>query len=272
MITIVTDSTAYISSDEARALGTCVVPMNYTVNGMPYQETYTDRNGGFVRLLGTASSPPTTSQVSVPAFTSAFEQYTRGSGEVVCVTISSRLSGTYGSAVAAARETRGKVAVVDSLTTAGGIYLLILEARRLADSGMNADEIASALETVRDEITTVFSVEDMNPLRRSGRIGIVRQSVGTMLNIKPILRCSQGAVVSECLARGKTEQLRALTALMPEKINHALVHSFGGGADAQALYNEIARTHPEAELGNRTLGPVLGVHLGLGVLAAVWRA
>ncbi len=99
--------------------------------------------------------------------------------EVLCIVISSRLSGTFSSACAAAREVAPEhIHVLDSLSTAGGMYLLVEHARRLAECGLSLSQVAAVLESRRQGIHTAFSVDDMEALRRSGRIGLVRRSFG----------------------------------------------------------------------------------------------
>ena len=80
------------------------------------------------------------------------------------------------------------------LTTAGGLLLMVRAARRLIDVGFSLEETARKIEAMRDAVNIRFSVGDMTPLRRSGRLGPVRQSVGTILNIRPILTCRKGSV------------------------------------------------------------------------------
>ena len=81
------------------------------------------------------------------------------------------------------------------------MYMLVEKARAMALAGASVEEIAEELQDLRSKITIAFSVDDMTPLRNSGRLGIVRQSVGTVLNLKPMLKCVDGAVISDGMAR-----------------------------------------------------------------------
>ena len=133
MIVLVTDSTAYISAAEAAALGVMVLPMTYSVDAQaPVNERYVDDNGDFERLIRENPTTLRTSQVSFVRFQSAFEELRAAGHQILCMTISSRLSGTYGNAFNAARELPGDgIRVVDSLSTGGGLTLLLREARRI---------------------------------------------------------------------------------------------------------------------------------------------
>ena len=202
---------------------------------------------------------------------STFEELLRQGFEILCLTISSHLSGTYSSASIAAREIGSrKIRVVDSLTTGGGLYLLVKEAKLRTLTGMSMEEIALQIENLREKVAIAFSVDDMTPLRKSGRLGIVRQSVGTILNLKPLLLCENGSIVSIGSARGQYEQIRQLIAEVPSQIKDGIVHFIGDSRAAQKTADEMKRLKLTDETQLRPLGPVLGIHLGIGVLGIAW--
>lgn len=271
MITIVTDSTSNMSEKTAVSLGISVIPMSYTVSGRIYNETAGDNNELLCNLSSQNIMQSSTSQISVCSFQNAFKQLIDKGHEVLCIVISSRLSGTYSSACIAAKQfPEGKIAVVDSLTTAGGLYFLIEKAAQLAAQGLNLNEIASEINVLRNKVGIVFSVENMDNLRRSGRIGVVRQSVGNILNIRPILMLKDGAVVSSALARGKNEQIKELVQRVPEKTKKLIVHYVSNSDMYKNLLIETRTAFPEADIFIHRLGPVLAIHLGLNVLGIAW--
>jgi len=263
MITIVTDSSSYFKKSEAQELGIKVVPINYTVDGQNFWETYRDQNGDFESLLK-GSRVYTTAHPNMSAFLSAFEEELHNGNEVLCITISSRLSGTYGTAHAAAKQTENEnIAVFDSLFTGGGLYLLIKEARKLIDSGLGLNEVLSELPAIRDKITVSFSVDDMTPLRNSGRIGFVRMSVATYLNIKPILLCKDGAVVSDSVAHGSKEIIKKMTERLSVDTQEVVINYIGDNRMATNIYHVIKEATPDMPVALQNIGPVLGIHLGL---------
>jgi len=267
MITIVTDSTAYLKKAEAQALGARIVPNNYSVSGQTYSESFSDQNGDFENLLR-GGGKYGTSHPSLAAFISCFEEELHKGNEVLCLTMSSRLSGSYSTAYMAAKQTESPgVAVFDSQFTAGGLYLLIKEARKLIEGGMGLQEVMKALPAVRDRITIAFSVDDMAPLRSSGRIGFVRMSVGTFLNIKPILLCKDGAVISDSIARGNTEIIKSLVGKLNGDAQEAVISYIGDNRLASNLYHVIKDTFSQVPTSLQKIGPVLGIHLGLKVVA-----
>jgi len=266
MITIVTDSSSYFKKGEARQLGVKVIPINYSVDGQSYNESFSDRNGDFENLLK-GKGDYTTSHPNISAFLSCFDEEIRKNNEILCITISSRLSGTYGTAHMAAKQTESKnIAVFDSLFTAGGLYLLVKEARKLIEKGLTLEEILEKLPAIRDRITIAFSVDDMTPLRKSGRIGFVRMSVGTFLNIKPILLCEDGSIISDSIARGNTEIIKRFVAKITANTQEVVISYIGDNRLASNLYHVINDAFPNASMTLQKIGPVLGMHLGLKVI------
>ncbi len=266
MITIITDSSAYFKKEEAKKAGVRIVPMSYSVNGRNYFETYSDLNGDFESLLSD-SGKFSTSHPNFSSFLSCFEEELRLGNEVLCITISSRLSGTYSTAYMAARQTESKnIQMFDSQLTAGGLHILVKEARKLADEGVSLPELVNMLPAIRDKITIAFSVDDMTPLRNSGRIGFVRMSVGTILNRKPILLCKEGVVVADEIARGGMEMLKKLFQKVDGKAKEIIINYIGNERMAISLYNLVREAFPAAELKLQKGGPVLGIHLGLQVV------
>ncbi len=271
MIAIVTDSTISITREEAERLGVFIVSDQYSVNGRTYLEGFADENGAFEERIFREPELCKTSQPPVSSFVQVFEELRDKAMEVLCIVISSRLSGTYSSACIAAREVdRANIAVVDSLSTSGGLWLLAKAARKLIDAGNSLEQTAKRLEAMRDKAGIVFSVNDMAALRRSGRLGVVPQSVGTVLNIRPILMCIKGTIVARGTARGTAERVKALVSRVPQAAKEIAVHHLGERESVEPLYQAVLRRFPEASVQVAKLGPVLGIHLGAGTVGVSW--
>lgn len=270
MIAIVTDSSACLYKAEADRLGVTVVPMSYSLPGQPsYNENYMDTSGNFEMVIARNLSRLRTSQATFSAFMSTFNDLIDSGMQVLCLTISSRLSGTYGNARMSAKETDPEnIAVVDTMTTGGGMYMMILEARRLINQGLSLHETANALRRMRSRVHTTFTVDDITPLRRSGRLGNVRMSISTILNIRPVLKCEDGCIVAGGIARGKHDQYKMLLKTLPAAPCRCVVEGFM----ADEYMNELKLRVEAAghEVCVRKLGPVLGVHLGIGSLGLAW--
>lgn len=271
MIALVTDSTACMTEQEARALGVRIVPHTYFVNGNRYLEGAAGANGDYLRALSSAREMRT-DQTSVTAYTSTFDELRRSGFEVLCIVISSRLSGAYSSARRAAQLAGEEhIRVVDSLLTAGCLRYLLYRARALCEKGLTLADAAAAVQDYRSRLGVAFSVSNMDALRRSGRIGILRQSVAAILNQRPLMLLENGGVVGGGVAHGKAEQTKKLAACIPKDVRRLTVHYFGEKRDADALWARVRETYPDKELLLREGGPVLTLHLGLGTVAIAWE-
>lgn len=272
MITIMVDSAAGISRQEAEQLGAHYVSMTYTVDRNQFVEHYIGENGQFEPYIEREDLERRTSQVTASAFIAAFEHQMAKGRQVLCITISSRLSGTYANAVMAAKEVNeDEIKVLDSRNCAGGIYFLILRAQKLIADGLELNDIVDKLLEERKLINNVFTVNDMTNLRRSGRLGVVRLSVSTILNLRPILCLQNGSVFSKGVARGSNEQLRMLVQSVPEGTRFVVLHSHENNPQLPALQDLLhKRLGDELELRIVSVGPVLSIHLGLTYLGVCW--
>lgn len=269
MIVIATDSSACMTKQGARELGVIYIPMTYTLCGKTYTESFIGANGDFVPLLE-AEPDPHTSQPAIGRYLQTFKALRKSGFEVLCLTISSRLSGTFSNATACAQELGDNgIRVVDTRTTAVGLAFLVREARRLIDAGATLSEAAAEIVRIRDRVKTVFSVSDMTPLRRSGRLGPVRQSVSAILNIRPLLTCRDGAVVACGVTHGSNDQLRQLARAVPEHAEEVAVQYIAEQERARELSGMICEQRG-GEVMMRKLGPVLAIHLGTTVLGVMW--
>jgi DegV family protein with EDD domain len=245
--------------------------MTYSLGNQVYTEHFIGENGEYEQLLR-SSQDIRTSQSTPHAFHETFLTLRAAGQDVLCLTISSRLSGTYSNASMVARELGDeRIRVVDTATTAGGMLLMIREARKLATQGFSLEQVHGALLALRPRVRTLFTVKDMGPLRRSGRLGSVRQSVGTLLNVRPLLTCNEDGSVEDCgLVRGRNEQLKSLTTAVSKDAEAAVVHHITLAQDAHSLADALVERGVQL-VEVREVGPVLGVHLGTEVLSVMWR-
>ncbi|HWP79731.1 MAG TPA: DegV family protein [Candidatus Acidoferrum sp.] len=272
MVKIITDSSAYMTRREAETSGVAVVPITYIADGALFYEGYSDENADLEALLK-SDKDLTTSQPSPAAFESVFQKELAKGNEVLCLTLSSRLSGTYSSAcIAAAQLDSDRVFVFDSLFSAGGLYLLVQEAVRLSGEGRSAADIVRELTGLRDKTDVVFTLDDMTRLRKSGRIGFVRMNVGTYLNIMPILRCKDGMIVADGVVRGKNNAVKKLADYLPAGTKDIVINDFGPNQVSNELCAALSKRFPDIDIKLRRMGPVLGAHLGPSAVALSYIA
>ncbi|HAN20229.1 MAG: hypothetical protein A2Y15_05085 [Clostridiales bacterium GWF2_36_10] len=271
MIAIVTDSTIGLTKKEAAAYGVRIVPQNYIVNGKTYKETYFDSLGDFTSLINEPDAVTETRQPSVEDFYNAFNHLTNKGYEIICITISSRLSSAYYNAVLAKKQlASGRVEIIDSSLAAGGMYLLVRRARYLVYNGLSFEEVVGGVYKYISSIETRFSVDDLTLLRNSHRLSSVRKSVRNILNRKPLLRLSGGAIVAEDIAIGSSDNIKKMFGSIPYNAANIIIQYITHSQRVDTILRLARRLFPDALVERRQLGPVLGIHLGCTVIGIVW--
>lgn len=233
----------------------------------------------FYEKLLNAAELPKTSLVSPAAFEEAFDAAEAAGEAVVAVVLSSRLSGTYQSAVLAAQD-RENVWVVDSMNATLGEQVLVKYALQLADQGMLAAEIAETLERVKGEVHLLGMTDTLEYLRKGGRISASVAFVGGALGIKPVLTLSNGEVVMLGKARGSKNGNNYLIREV-EKANgvdftRPFVLGYTGLSDALLQrYIEDSRMLWDGKveaLPISTVGATIGTHVGPGAIVLAFFA
>ena len=271
MLAIVTDSTCGLTRAEAAELGVTVVPMSYTVDAVWHEEGFVGEGEDYAALLG-GSHHVATHAVRTSVFEGVFRDLVGAGNDVLCLTISARLSGAFRSAEdAAAHVASDRVAVVDSWVTAGALEFLVRRARSLAEGGATLSEVVAELEELRAGTRIVFSVPDMGALSRSGRLGAIRRAVATKLNRYPVMRLSEGGIEKLCDGRGARGMAAAMVEQAPEGTTDLVISHFGPrGPEAREVFLAARSRFPEARVRVKDGGPVLAEHLGLGAVGLSW--
>lgn len=271
MIALVTDSTACLTQAEARNWNVFLVPHTYRLDGNLYTETFEGENGAYVSVLRN-SREKISLQASEEQFYHLFRSLKRNGMEVLCTVLSSRLSGAYSAAITAAKRVGEGIAVVDSQLTAGGLYLLISRIREEIDKKqMSLSEAAALCGRLRGRIGVAFSVEHMDALRKSRRIGVVRQSVGSILNRRPVLLLRRGGIISCGLARGWQEKSELLAAQIPHDTERLVVQYYEKKKEAVQFASSLKKKLCVPLILLREIGPVLSIHIGEDALAVSWE-
>ncbi len=273
MIKIVTDSTAYLPESIIRQNDLRVVPLCVHFGDKTYKEGLELTTQEFYARLKEAPVLPTTSQPSAGEFQEVFAELAADGHEIVVLTISSRLSGTWNSAMAA-REMmpEAKISVVDSLSTSAGLQLMVEAAVAARKAGASRDEIVQQMEDIKKKIHVFFVVDTLEYLAKGGRIGNAKAFLGTLLKVKPILFLKDGAIEPLEQVRSKRKAMSRMADLVAECVGGSGPGSFI--ALTSALVPEEAAVlaqELQARLGCSMpsiadLGPVIGTHTGPGVV------
>ncbi|QSO48135.1 DegV family protein [Alicyclobacillus mengziensis] len=274
-IAFVTDSTAYLTDEQASALGISVVPLSVIFPDASYREGVDISHKEFYEKLHHSSSLPTTSQPSPGEFVSVFEKLLANHDVVMCLLLSNALSGTLRSAETAASMVKGDVIVVDSKIASYGIAGPLLDGMTMAKQGASPEQIKAYWEEKREVMHSRFLVDTLEYLHKGGRIGGAAAVFGALLQIKPILTVIDGKI--ELHDKVRTHK-RALDRILADFDAHAsqgrpirlgVVHA-ERQEDAQTLVNELTSKYSSVYAELAELGPVVGAHTGPGLLAFVW--
>ena len=277
---IMTDSCCDMTAQMAEELGLYVLPLSLNMEGQIYHNYLDGREIGFEDFYARlrAGALATTSAISVGAFEDAMGKVLDSGRDVLYLAFSSALSTTYQSAVIAAEDLReshpdGKVLVVDSLCASLGQGLLVYLCAQEKQKGKSLQEVWAFAEATKGKVCHWFTVDDLNHLKRGGRISAATALVGTMLSIKPVLHVDDtGHLVSVGKARGRKASLVALVDHMEKTAENpaeqTIFISHGDcEADAQFVADEVRRRFGVRDIYVNYVGPVIGNHSGPGTLA-----
>lgn len=271
LVRIVTDSAADLRPEVASALRITVVPLSVHFGDRVYTENEDIDRPGFYRLLHENSMPPRTSQPPAGRFEQVYRSLSAEGAEIISLHLSSRLSGTFGTAgLAAATVPEARIHLVDTLLASMAQGILVIEAAKMAAEGKSAAEILAVVASMRDRASILVIIDDLSFLQRGGRIGRAQSLLGSLLSVKPIISMEDGAVVPLLRARtsGRAIHMLATEVLGRAPLDH--VQIMHGNAPEQAM--QLSHLL-EAKLGRAVdtdlLGPVIASHVGAGALGVV---
>ena len=259
---IVTDSTTSLPEGVRERPNVRVVPLSFSFG---LEETFTDKvdltETDFYEKLQKSSVFPTTSQPPIGAFVEAYESLP-AYDNVLVLTLSSKLSGTYDSAVSASGMVDRPVEVVDTKSAEIGSGLILLEAVRVVDGGGSFEEVKRAVEAAIRRCRVLFAVGTLEYLEKSGRIRRAKRLLGTALDIRPVLSVEDGEVVPHKRARGRRRQMAVILeeARLAAEAGRPLAY---GHVNAPEPLAEIRETLGEGSFAAE-IGGVVGSHVGPG--------
>ena len=273
-IRLIVDSTADLTPQVRERV--VVVPLTVHFGEEEFVDGIDLTGAEFYEKLAVSPVLPTTSQASPYAFSAAFGQAVADGEEVIAITVSSRLSGTYQSAVIAAEDYPGSVHVVDSRNIALGSAILTEYALGLVDEGRSAEEIVSLLEAARERIRLMAVVDTLEFLQRGGRLSKTAAIAGGLLSIKPVIALVDGEI--KVIAKGRGN--KQANAMMNQQVRAAgidtampMMLGYTGTSEKQleCYCSESGDLWPEGTPRSVVCG-VVGTHAGPGAVALAFFA
>lgn len=271
-IRIIVDSTADLTPNVRERV--TVVPLTVHFGEQEFVDGVDITGYQFYEMLETSSVLPTTSQASPYAFSAAFGQAVADGEEVIAIVVSSKLSGTYQSAIIAAEDYSGKVHVVDSRNIAIGSAILVEYALRLVDKGKSAAEIVELLNQQRERVRLMAVVDTLEYLQRGGRLSKTAAIAGGILSIKPIIALEDGEI--KVLAKGRG--VKQAVSLLNQEIAKAgrdetlpaLLGYTGTSAEQLHKYRQENEDLWPHEVPESVVCGVVGTHAGPGAIAVAF--
>lgn len=274
-VAVVTDSTAYLPAGIADSLGVRVVPLRVSIGAR------TGTDGVDVTATEVAQAlrdkvSVTTSRPTPAEFAAVFQDcLDSGATHVVTVHLAAALSGTWESAALAAQDfPHGVVRVLDSRSTAMALGFAVMSAAQRAAAGASAAEVQGAATDTVDRTRTLFYVDTVEYLRRGGRIGTAAAMLATSLAVKPLLQMVEGRIVPLEKVRTSTKAIARLVQLSADAAGDGpvdvAVHHLAAAPRAEQVASALRAAIADiGELYIAELGPVVGAHLGPGVIGTV---
>lgn len=278
MVKIMIDSAADIGREEARELGVVMVPMLITIGEEEYYDGVDLSPTEFYEKLIESAVLPKTSLINAYRWEQEFEKELGEQDELIVITISSKLSGTYESAVKASQKFGGRVHVIDSLNAAVGERLLCLYALELVRQGLSAKETVALLEEKKKKIKVIALVGTLEYLKRGGRISSAVAFAGELISIKPVIGVVDGEVKLLGKAMGSRKGNNLLNRLVQQ--SKGIDFSMPLGTVWSGLSTEMLEKYSKDSaalwesgtdgLKRYQIGATIGTHVGPGAVGVAF--
>lgn len=273
---IITDSASDIMEPGRKDL--TVLPMTVRFGETEYLDGVTINHQEFYEKLIESDELPVTSLISPGDFAAAYQKAAEAGEQVLVVTLSGKLSGTYQSACIAAADYEESVRVVDSMNATIGEQILVLYALQLADQGLELDEIVRTLEQVKKEIHVIGLLDTLEYLKKGGRISKTAAFLGSALSVKPVVTVAEGEVVMLGKARGSRNGNNFLINEIEKAggVDFARPYRLGYTGLDDTLLQKYIRDSERLWKGHAdslpvsSIGATIGTHVGPGAIAVAF--
>ncbi|MCD6230811.1 MAG: DegV family protein [Dehalococcoidia bacterium] len=270
MVKIVTDSCSGINPESAERFGVTVLPLYIHFGNEIYQDNIDLTTEEFYRRLEKEENLPTSSAVNPDTFAKVFTQLAKETDEILTISFSAMLSGTYGAALQGKAMVGKKchIEVIDSQLAIGAQMLLVVFATKLAQSGANLDQISKRVKNAIPRIHLRATLYTLEYLRKGGRIGKAQALLGSLLKVNPILTLKDGMIFPVARPRSRTQAINQLIDFAKSfpHIEALAVEDATTHDELEVLAEKLKGLVPPENFYRSKIDPVIGIHLGPGVL------
>ncbi|MFQ5860834.1 MAG: DegV family protein [Dehalococcoidia bacterium] len=275
-VQVVTDSTADLPPEEVRRWGIIVVPLNIHFDTEVYRDGLDITPDAFYQRLVSSPRLPTTSQPSAGDFLEVYQRLLAEGYEVVSIHISSKLSGTLNSALAARQQIGPDcpVEIMDALQASVGLGLAALAAARAVQAGASRKETVEEVNRALPYIHFFGLLDTLEYLQKGGRIGKAQAFLGALLKIKPLLAIRDGEVHPLERVRTREKALARMVAVVRElaPVQELAVCYTTAPQEAEELRQRLSDLLPAEQILMSRIGPVVGTHCGPGAVGVGVRS
>ncbi|GGM27035.1 6-phosphogluconate dehydratase [Paraliobacillus quinghaiensis] len=269
MVRIITDSSADIPNDLLEKYAISVVPLSINVDDQDYFEGVDLTPESFYQKMSETEILPKTSQPTPLNFSNVFMDLSKNGEELLCLTISSGLSGTYQSANLGKQQANVNVTIFDTLAGSLGHGLQVIKAAELAERGYSVREIVGELQDLKENMNILILLDTLENVVKGGRLSKFQGSVAKVLNIKVILEGVNGEVEVLEKVRGSRRFFKRTLEIIGERKQDfsdtvfGITHT-GNMKDVEFLKNEIKARYKPKDIIVNYMGATMGTYAGKG--------
>lgn len=270
MIKIITDSTSDISLQLAKEMNIEIVPLIVRVDGNEYKDRVELSPEDFYKQLEEKDLTPSTSQPSPQDFLKVYEKAKEAGDEILVITLSAEVSGTYQSAMIAKNLLEyDKIQVINSASATFGLRIIIEKALQLKDEGKTLEEIVAFLEDYKQKVHIFALVDTLEYFYKGGRLSKTSATVGTLLKFKPVVGIKDGKLELFANCRGTRKSISKIIELIHETgdidLQEPVCIGYTGNSEGLDKFENLLKEEFHFEnVIHGIVGPVIGSHAGPG--------
>lgn len=270
-IKIICDSLCDVNKEYLEKYDIDVVPLTLILNGKEYKDSIDMQPEEFYKILREENAYPKTSQATYAQFKEVFDKYTQEGKKILYISGSAAATGTCQSAIMAKNDTEGEIYIYDSNNLTFGAGFFVVKAAEMLSEGKSIEEVFKALDEIKEKYIMMFSVDTLEYLKKGGRISSTKATVGSLLNIKPILEVKDGLVSQVGQVRGKKNVLNKMIEYIKERLGDDIEQEevyigYSDDLKEREKLTEIAQeVFKPKKIGYFMIGTCIGAHSGPGV-------
>lgn len=271
MIKLVVDSCISLDEKFLKENDIKVAKFNLLIGDEQIEEPFYPNYDEVYEKLVACKGIAKTSQPSVESYTSLFNEILNNGDEVICLTMGSRLSGSFNCAQMVASDIGSdKISVIDSHTLIQGMRIMVEEALELINNGKTREEVVAELIKLREQIVIRFIPPSLEPLRRGGRIGTVSALIGSVLKIKPIIQFKDNVLTCAKKVMGLPKAIMQMVNDIPQNVKKLFLIYVHKKDFLSPLKDALIKKFSNAKIEEQNISATVGIHVGVGCVGVTY--